>query len=91
MPNACSLIATSVERILLRSTLVKSVATFCVKIVQRLVKIAVQVSTKICSPYHLITYVRNVRGGNYVSNMVLFYDANLLVSVFFRRISLWID
>ena len=69
----------------------KSVATFCVKIVQRLVKIAVQVSTKICSPYHLITYVRNVRGGNYVSNMVLFYDANLLVSVFFRRISLWID
>ena len=91
MPNACSLIATSVEQILLRSTLVKSVATFCVKIVQRLAKIAVQVSTKICSPYHLITYVRNVRGGNYVSNMVLFYDANLLVSVFFRRISLWID
>ena len=69
----------------------KSVATFCVKIVQRLAKIAVQVSTKICSPYHLITYVRNVRGGNYVSDMVLFYDVSLLANVFFGRVSLWID
>ena len=91
MPNVCYLIATSVERILLRSTLVKSVATSCVKIVQRLAKIAVQASTRTCLLYQPTTYVRNVKGGNYVSDMVLFYDTSLLASVFFRRVPLWID
>ena len=69
----------------------KLVAIFYVKIVLKLVKSVAKASIRICLPYQPTTYVTNVKGGNHVSDMVLFYDTSLLASVFFRGVLLWID